>query len=86
MPFASQNHFFDAKTTFSVILLHKVHVFACFCVAFFFLYFVPLVTEKVVFASKKLISTSKGGAEHPLAGQNSQQASDKETCDQWLIK
>ena len=40
---------------------------------FFFLYFVPLVTEKVVLVSKKLISTNKRHAEHPFAGRNTQQ-------------
>ena len=39
---------------------------------FFFLSFVPLVTKKVVLASKKLISTSEGRAEHPFAGRNTQ--------------
>ena len=51
---------------------------ACFCkflwgFPFFFLYFVPLVAEKVVLASKRLILTSKWCAEHPFVGPNTQQ-------------
>ena len=40
--------------------------------AFFFLYFLPLVTEKVVLASKNCFRPSEWRAEHPLAGRNSQ--------------
>ena len=49
-------------------------LFACFCCgfAFFFLYFLLLVTEKVVLASKNWFQTGNGIAEHPFAGQNTQ--------------
>ena len=88
-PFAGQNHFFGAKTTLSVNLHHemffkgvyqrsgvtlKLHMFLCGFL-FFFLYFVPLVTEKVVLPSNKLILTSERRAEHPFAGRNTQQLS-----------
>ena len=50
----------------------------CFCMylygfPFFFLYFVSLVMEKVVLASKKLISTSGRHAKHPFNGKNTKQ-------------
>ena len=38
-------------------------------------YFIPLVMEKVVLASKKLISTSEWCAEQMFAGRNTQQFS-----------
>ena len=50
-----------------------LHVFECLCgFSFFFLYFLPLVTKKVVLA---LILTRERRAEHPFTGQNTQQQS-----------
>ena len=53
MPFADQNQFFDVKTTFCILLSHKMHDFERLSFNFF-VNFVPLVTEKIVLASESL--------------------------------
>ena len=67
--FAGRNHIFDAKTTFSINLYHKMfkkpqkitikHVKkgAFF---YFFVYFAPLVTKNVVLASESLFRPANG--------------------------
>ena len=71
-PFAGQNHFFNAKTTFCLIFLFfcikEQHLnaisplyYCIFCMILSgFLYFVPLATEKVVIAAKSLFRPAKG--------------------------
>ena len=65
MPFDGRNQFFDAKTTFCILLSHKMYEIAQKITKNpgfkgVYHYFALLVTEKVVFASESLFRPANG--------------------------